>query len=148
MKVLIDNGHGINTPGKQSPDGRLREYEYARLIASRLEKAFERTGKGDKGDGAMEAGNNPRAEVCYPFAPGFLLFSMALRMSLPTLCQSEAKASLSERSFVGDVSRMLPKMFARDAIPKRKDFIAKDCMVSGANIGKTAVRVRAGCVKT
>lgn len=67
---------------------------------------------------------------------------------MPTLYQSEAKASLSERSFVGDVSRMLPKMFARDAIPKRKDFIAEDCMVSGANIGKTAVRVRAGCVKT
>ena len=26
MKVLIDNGHGENTPGKRSPDGRLREW--------------------------------------------------------------------------------------------------------------------------
>lgn len=33
MKVLIDNGHGENTPGKRSPDGRLREYLYMREIA-------------------------------------------------------------------------------------------------------------------
>ena len=33
MKILIDNGHGVNTPGKRSPDGRFREYEYARFIA-------------------------------------------------------------------------------------------------------------------
>lgn len=33
MKILIDNGHGENTPGKRSPDGRLREYAYAREIA-------------------------------------------------------------------------------------------------------------------
>ena len=33
MKVLIDNGHGENTPGKRSPDGRLREWAYTRKIA-------------------------------------------------------------------------------------------------------------------
>ena len=33
MKILIDNGHGVNTPGKRSPDGRFREYAYTRLIA-------------------------------------------------------------------------------------------------------------------
>lgn len=44
MKVLIDNGHGINTPGKQSPDGRLKEYAYARDIASRLEVALRAEG--------------------------------------------------------------------------------------------------------
>lgn len=33
MKILIDNGHGENTPGKRSPDGTLREYLYAREIA-------------------------------------------------------------------------------------------------------------------
>lgn len=33
MKILIDNGHGSNTPGKCSPDGLLREYEYTREIA-------------------------------------------------------------------------------------------------------------------
>lgn len=31
--ILIDNGHGINTPGKRSPDGLFREYEYTRMIA-------------------------------------------------------------------------------------------------------------------
>ena len=34
MKVLIDNGHGENTPGKRSPDGRFREYKYNREIAA------------------------------------------------------------------------------------------------------------------
>lgn len=33
MKVLIDNGHGENTPGKRSPDERLREWSYTREIA-------------------------------------------------------------------------------------------------------------------
>ena len=32
-RVLIDNGHGVNTPGKRSPDGLLREYEFNRTIA-------------------------------------------------------------------------------------------------------------------
>ena len=43
MKILIDNGHGNNTPGKRSPDGRLLEWQYAREIAkdvvSRLRNA-------------------------------------------------------------------------------------------------------------
>ncbi len=33
MKILIDNGHGENTKGKRSPDGKFREYAYAREIA-------------------------------------------------------------------------------------------------------------------
>lgn len=44
MKILIDNGHGENTPGKRSPDGRLREYKYAREIAEAIER--ELLGKG------------------------------------------------------------------------------------------------------
>ena len=36
MKVLIDNGHGVETEGKCSPDGRLREYAYTREIAKRV----------------------------------------------------------------------------------------------------------------
>lgn len=36
MKVLIDNGHGENTPGKRSPDGRLREWAYSREIADKV----------------------------------------------------------------------------------------------------------------
>ena len=30
--ILLDNGHGENTPGKKSPDGSLKEYAYARDI--------------------------------------------------------------------------------------------------------------------
>lgn len=33
MKILIDNGHGIDTPGKSSPDGTLREWAWTREIA-------------------------------------------------------------------------------------------------------------------
>lgn len=44
MKILIDNGHGANTTGKRSPDGRLREYAYAREIAKRVEERLK--GKG------------------------------------------------------------------------------------------------------
>ena len=46
MKVLfiLDNGHGIDTPGKRSPDGKFREYAYAREIVSRLKPAFENVG--------------------------------------------------------------------------------------------------------
>lgn len=36
MKILIDNGHGADTKGKRSPDGRLLEYKYAREIATRI----------------------------------------------------------------------------------------------------------------
>lgn len=44
MKVLIDNGHGSNTPGKCSPDKRLREYAYTREIAVRLEYELRKRG--------------------------------------------------------------------------------------------------------
>lgn len=33
MRILIDNGHGKDTAGKQSPDGRVKEWEYARKVA-------------------------------------------------------------------------------------------------------------------
>lgn len=36
MKILIDNGHGIQTKGKRSPDGKLLEYAYTRQIAIRI----------------------------------------------------------------------------------------------------------------
>lgn len=44
MKVLIDNGHGAETPGKRSPDGRLREYAYTREIAIRVASRLQQTG--------------------------------------------------------------------------------------------------------
>lgn len=34
--ILIDNGHGVNTPGKCSPDKTLREYKWSREIAEKI----------------------------------------------------------------------------------------------------------------
>ncbi len=36
MIILLDAGHGKLTPGKRSPDGRLREYKYCREIADEV----------------------------------------------------------------------------------------------------------------
>lgn len=44
MKILIDNGHGITTKGKRSPDGRLREYKYGREIAAEVVKRLKAQG--------------------------------------------------------------------------------------------------------
>ncbi len=44
IKVLLDAGHGKDTAGKRSPDGRLLEYAYAREIAERLEKELKTRG--------------------------------------------------------------------------------------------------------
>lgn len=44
MKILIDNGHGENTPGKRSPDGVLREYLYVRGIADDVMRELSKRG--------------------------------------------------------------------------------------------------------
>lgn len=44
MKILIDNGHGSDTAGKRSPDGKLREYAYVREIALRVENSLRNKG--------------------------------------------------------------------------------------------------------
>ena len=44
MKVLLDNGHGENTPGKRSPDGRLREWSYTREIADMVSFGLRKKG--------------------------------------------------------------------------------------------------------
>ena len=36
MIVLLDNGHGFDTPGKQSPDGFFREYAYNRFLTAEI----------------------------------------------------------------------------------------------------------------
>ena len=41
MIILIDNGHGIETICNGSPDGRLREYKYAREIAAEVVKRLK-----------------------------------------------------------------------------------------------------------
>lgn len=43
MKLLIDNGHGLRSP-KGSPDGRLKEWQYAREIAREVVKRLRLEG--------------------------------------------------------------------------------------------------------
>ena len=42
--ILLDNGHGGNTPGKRSPDGKFREYLYAREIAQEVQRDLVKRG--------------------------------------------------------------------------------------------------------
>lgn len=44
VKILIDNGHGVDTPGKCSPDGKFREYRYTREIAAEIVKQLKAQG--------------------------------------------------------------------------------------------------------
>lgn len=43
-KILIDNGHGIDTKGKCSPDGKLREWAWTREVAQMLVEELTRRG--------------------------------------------------------------------------------------------------------
>lgn len=36
MTILLDNGHGSDTPGKRSPDGHFREFAYNRYLACEI----------------------------------------------------------------------------------------------------------------
>lgn len=38
MKIMIDAGHGPDTPGKRSPDGRLREFHFNSAVAEEVKK--------------------------------------------------------------------------------------------------------------
>ena len=42
--VLLDNGHGGNTPGKRSPDGEFREYLYTREVAQEAQRELVKMG--------------------------------------------------------------------------------------------------------
>lgn len=44
LTVFVDPGHGSATKGKQSPDGKLREYSSNRQIASEIEKSLDELG--------------------------------------------------------------------------------------------------------
>ena len=44
LHVILDNGHGENTPGKRSPDGKFREYAWSREIVAMLVPELEERG--------------------------------------------------------------------------------------------------------
>ena len=40
-RILFDFGHGVNTPGKCSPDGRFKEYKYVREVGRQIANYFQ-----------------------------------------------------------------------------------------------------------
>ena len=44
MKILIDNGHGNNTPGKRSPDSTFFEWQFNREIAIKVCEVLKKRG--------------------------------------------------------------------------------------------------------
>lgn len=44
MLVILDNGHGVNTLGKSSPDGSLKEYKYTREIIAKIHEQLTKEG--------------------------------------------------------------------------------------------------------
>ena len=42
--ILLDNGHGADRLGKRSPDGKLKEYAYAREIVQRIYSSLKDLG--------------------------------------------------------------------------------------------------------
>lgn len=44
MEIILDNGHGRDTAGKRSPDGRLTEWEYTRGLAREISKGLAERG--------------------------------------------------------------------------------------------------------
>lgn len=42
--VILDNGHGYDTPGKCSPDGRLREWLYTRQLTRLISRRLDACG--------------------------------------------------------------------------------------------------------
>ena len=44
MIIILDPGHGIDTPGKRSPDNRLLEYKYCREIVNEIKRKLTNLG--------------------------------------------------------------------------------------------------------
>ena len=44
ITIILDNGHAKSTPGKSSPDGRLREYQYTREIVAGIVEELTKLG--------------------------------------------------------------------------------------------------------
>ena len=44
LTVILDNGHGVNTPGKCSPDRSLLEYRWTREMVDLIIKELSKLG--------------------------------------------------------------------------------------------------------
>lgn len=38
MKIMLDAGHGPNTSGKRTPDGKMKEFEFNEAVAQFVKK--------------------------------------------------------------------------------------------------------------
>lgn len=63
MTILLDNGHGQDTPGKRSPDGFFREYSYTRFLASHIQQLLISLHVNAAGNG--QEWMNARGWSCY-----------------------------------------------------------------------------------
>jgi len=63
--VIIGSAHGIETPGKQSPDGVFKEYKWSRMMCKRLLKRLQDDGYRAviDHDGLNEIGLSNRAQI-------------------------------------------------------------------------------------
>ena len=60
-RIILGTAHLASTPGKRSPDGRLREYEYSRRVCAEVERLLKADGYDvvtDWTDAYMESGEN------------------------------------------------------------------------------------------
>ncbi|AYC30122.1 N-acetylmuramoyl-L-alanine amidase family protein [Paenisporosarcina cavernae] len=44
LKIALDAGHGAQTPGKRTPDGRMREFQFNEAVAVELKKRWMKKG--------------------------------------------------------------------------------------------------------
>lgn len=91
MKILIDNGHGIQTKGKRSPDGTLLEYAYTRELARQIVKILQYRGYDAQllvpEDDDIPLSERVRRvnEICLTYKPSCL--------ALPTSCPTRSGIS-------------------------------------------------------
>lgn len=78
--VILDNGHGQNTPGKMSPDGLFREWKWTREFVQRLKPRLEECGyivfdivTEDK-DIGLTARANRANQICAKYGAGNCVF--------------------------------------------------------------------------
>lgn len=80
MKVILGTAHSKNTPGKQSPDGRLLEYAYSREICKKIKDVLTLKGvdcmidiEGDY-EGSLQNRCNIVNKVCEQNGPSNCLY--------------------------------------------------------------------------
>lgn len=78
--IILDNGHGQETPGKRSPDGLFREYRWTRMFVKRLKEKLETCGYTvfdivpEDDDIGLTARANRANKICDQYGAGNCVF--------------------------------------------------------------------------